>query len=125
MSPPAPGLGAFFDQGGASSATLLAGRPFHFEYESISLKLLILADLPATLAIVPLSLALLPLWKSFHIGFYLSSYLSAAVLLISASCQWLLIGHQIDQWLVCGATGFIRRFVDGSVFSLLQSSSVR
>jgi len=93
-------LGAFFDQGGGSSATLLAGRPFHFEYESPFLKLLILSDIPAMLAIVPLSFALLPFWKSFHIGFYLGSYLGAAVLLISASCQWLLIGHQIDQWLV-------------------------
>src|SRR5579864_1985923 len=100
MSPPAPGLGAFFDQGGGSSATLLAGRPFHFEYESLFLKLLILVDIPAMLAEVPLGLALLPFWKSFHIGFYLGSYLSAAVLLFGASCQWLLVGRQLDQWLI-------------------------
>src|SRR5678816_365309 len=34
MPAPAPGLGEFLDRGGGSSATLLAGRPFHFSYES-------------------------------------------------------------------------------------------
>jgi hypothetical protein len=100
MSPPAPGLGAFFDQGGGSSATLLAGRPFHFEYESLLLKFLIVVDIPAMLGMVPLSFVLLLFSKQFHLGFYQGSYLSAAILLFGASCQWLLAGHQLDQWLI-------------------------
>jgi hypothetical protein len=38
MSPPAPWLGEFLDRGGWSSATLFAGRPFHFHYESRVMK---------------------------------------------------------------------------------------
>src|SRR5262245_41572750 len=56
MSPPSSGLGAFLDGGGWSSATLLAGRPFHFAYESLLLKWLVLLDLPGTLAVIPVSL---------------------------------------------------------------------
>jgi hypothetical protein len=105
MSTPAPGLGKFFDQGGGSSATLLAGRPFHFEYESLLLKLLILVDVPSTLATVPLSFALLLAATPFHLGFYQGSYLSAAMLLLGASCQWLVVGHQLDRWFVCKRWG--------------------
>jgi hypothetical protein len=100
MSPPAPGLGAFLDQGGGSSATLLAGRPFHFEYESLFLKLLILSDLPSMLAMVPLSFALMLLPDAFHLGLYQGSYLGATVLLFGASCQWLLVGNELNEWLV-------------------------
>jgi hypothetical protein len=50
MSPPAPGLGEFLDGGGWSSATLFAGRPFHFHYESMVMKLLVLVDFPSMLA---------------------------------------------------------------------------
>jgi len=103
MSPPAPGLAKFLDQGGWSSATLLAGRPFHFEYESLFLKLLILVDLPSMLAVVPLSLLMFP--AHFHISSYQGSYLSAALLLFAASFQWLLVGHQVDQWLECKKWG--------------------
>ena len=100
MSPPAPGLGALFDQGGGSSATLLAGRPFHFEYESLFLKLLILVDIPAMLGMVPLSFVLLLFSTRVHLGFYQGSYLSAAILFLGASCQWLLVGRQLEKWLL-------------------------
>jgi hypothetical protein len=103
MSSPAPGLGRVFDQGGGSSATLLAGRPFHLEYESLFLKLLILVDIPSTIAMVPLSFLLPLVTTGFHLGFYQGSYLSAAILLFGASCQWLLVGYQLDQWLECKA----------------------
>jgi hypothetical protein len=49
MSPPSPALADFFDKGGASTAALLAGRPFHFHYESALLQLLVLADFPSML----------------------------------------------------------------------------
>jgi len=97
MSPPSPGLGEYLDKGGGSSATLLAGRPFHFHYESLVLRLVILVDMPALLAMVPLSFLELPLLKLFRLSFYYCSYSSAALLLFGASCQWLLIGNRLQQ----------------------------
>ena len=58
MSPPAPGLGQYLDRGGWSSATLLAGRPFHFHYKSVALKFLITVDIPAMVVMVPVGLAM-------------------------------------------------------------------
>jgi len=82
MSPPSPGLGEFLDRGGWSSATLLAGKPFHYEYESLGLKLLILTDLPAMLAMLPVSLLLAPVSKVAGLSFYSNSYRLV-------SCWWL------------------------------------
>src|SRR5215467_3337905 len=77
MSPPSPGLGTFLDGGGGSSATLLAGRPFHFEYESLLLRSLVLLDLPATVAMIPVSFALVSVLKVCGFGFYAFSYVTA------------------------------------------------
>jgi hypothetical protein len=96
MSPPDAALGAFFDAGGGSSATLLAGRPFHFVYESLGLKLLFLADLPSYFLGIPLSVAAGMLALSLHIGFYYGSYATAACWLLAGSTQWLLIGYAFD-----------------------------
>src|SRR5215475_7793034 len=74
MSPPSRALGAFFDRGGGSTAALLAGRPFHFEYESIFLKLLFLMDLPSIVAAFPLSVVSAPLVVLFRVGHYYGSY---------------------------------------------------
>src|SRR5690242_7201410 len=88
MSPPEPEFGEFLDQGGGSSATLLAGRPFHFTYESLLLKLLILGDVPAIIAILPLSALLVISLEMLKIGSYWGSYGEAALSLFGASCQW-------------------------------------
>jgi hypothetical protein len=48
---------------------------------------------------------LLPLLTRLHLGFYQGSYMSAAVLLVGATFQWLLVGHHLDQWLVCKRWG--------------------
>jgi hypothetical protein len=45
MSPPSPGPANYIEHGGWSSATILAGRPFHYHYESLSLQILALLDL--------------------------------------------------------------------------------
>ena len=105
MSPPSPGMGAFFDQGGWSSATLFAGRPFHFHYESLVLKLLILADLPSAFAMLPLDLVLASFLKLLHFGFYVGSYLSAVLVLFGATCQWLLVGSKGERWLASRTWG--------------------
>ena len=97
MSPPAPGFGAFLDGGGRSSATLLAGRPFHWHYESLLLKSLFLADLPSILAMVPVNLVVLLPLTPLHLGFYVISYLTAAIWLLGASVQWLVVGSWLEQ----------------------------
>src|SRR5262252_1294410 len=81
MSPPSPGFAAFLQNGGGSSATIFAGRPFHFTYESVALKLLLLFDLPSELVVaavgllsIPISL---PLEKMFHTTLYAGSYFGA------------------------------------------------
>jgi hypothetical protein len=105
MSPPAPDSATFLDEDGGSSATVLAGRPFHFEYESPILKLLIVVEVPSILAMVPLSFVMPLLATRFHLGFYQLSYVSAVILLFASSCQWLLVGEKVDQWLACTRWG--------------------
>jgi hypothetical protein len=105
MSPPAPGLAQFLQGGGWSSATLFAGRPFHFEYESIPLKFLFLIDLPSALAAIPLDFATYPLAKMSHLSFYTGSYVAATELPLVATFQWLLVGQTISGWLASKRRG--------------------
>lgn len=97
MSPPSRGLGERIDRGGYVSATLLAGRPFHYTYESIALKLLVLVDLPSFLVCIPVSLLSTPVHVVIHFGSYVSSYVAAALLLTVSSCQWLAVGKLIES----------------------------
>ncbi len=96
MSPPSPGFANYLDHGGWSSATLLAGRPFHFVYESLPLKLLFLADLPSMLVEILPALVLSPVLRILHVGFYSSSYIDAALWLTLGSCQWLVVGVLVE-----------------------------
>ena len=96
MSPPSKDLGSFFDSGGWSSATLLAGRPFHFHYESVFLKALLLADLPSLLAV---AFGLAPVRAFFlpALGHFDASYVAAGEWLWAGSLQWLVIGAVLEQ----------------------------
>ena len=96
MSPPSPALGEFFDIGGGSSATIFAGRPFHFTYESILLKSLILAGLPSGLLQLPVDFAI---QKALHLHAYALSDLDAALLFLIATCQWMTTGYVAQTWL--------------------------
>ena len=92
MAPPSHAFADFLDSGGGSSAAVFAGRPFHFTYESVPLKVLILADLPSML--VGSALGFLEgLFKTIHLNLYVASYFGAALLLVIATCQWLVIGN--------------------------------
>lgn len=97
MSPPAPWLGEFLDRGGWSSAMLFAGRPFHFHYESIVMKLLVLVDFPSMLAALPIELLMSPLMSAVHPGSFIGSYVGALIELVTASCQWLAVGFAVDR----------------------------
>ena len=96
MSPPAPSFAKFLDGGRWSSATVFAGRPFHFTYESIFLKALLIVDMPSMLAAVPFGLLLAPAEKALQVGSFVGSYVDAVVLLSVGTCQWLLVGNLID-----------------------------
>lgn len=97
MSPPSPELAAFFDQGGGSSATLFAGRPFHFHYESIGLKVLMILDIPAVFSLIPLGIVLSPLSWIHRPNAYEASYLEALLALFAATVQWLIVGRKCEQ----------------------------
>lgn len=92
MSPPSPELGRFFDEGGWSSATILAGRPFHFTYESPLLKTLIVADLPASLVSIPVSIPVTYVLRILKVGSFVGSYVDATIALLTGCLQWLILG---------------------------------
>lgn len=107
MSPPARALGDFLDNGGSSTAALLAGRPFHFHYESVSLQLMVLADMPSMLAGALLTLLSLPLLANIHVGHYAGSYFGAGLLLLLATFQWLAVGKTVQTRLSSKSWGAV------------------
>lgn len=96
MSPPAPSFAKFLDSGGWSSATVFAGRPFHFTYESVFLKALLVVDTPSMLVGIPLGFLSAPIERVLHVGFFVGSYVDAVALLLVGTCQWLVVGNLID-----------------------------
>ena len=78
---------------------MFAGRAFHFTYQSVDLKALVVADLPAGMVQLPLGLLLSPIIKILHIGTYAASYVGAAILFILATCQWLVVGRLAEGFL--------------------------
>ena len=102
MSPSSPELGKWIDRGAYVSTSLLAGRPFHFAYESIAIKFLVLVDFPSFVASIPLGLLLSPLHQFTHFGAYVGSYVAAAILLLMASFQWLVTGRVIESRILAG-----------------------
>lgn len=74
---------------------LIAGRFFHFSYETTLHKLTMLADLPA---LVPASLFIAPVYYVFpRTCAYTASWITAFVFLAFASSQWLLVGYGIER----------------------------
>jgi hypothetical protein len=100
MSPPSRDVADFIEHSEWSSATaILAGRPFHYHYESLSLQILFFVDLPSSLAAIPVGFLALPFLKLFHLGLYEGSYVSAGILLAVSALQWLTIGYIADKCL--------------------------
>jgi hypothetical protein len=107
MSPPSPAFADYLDNGGSSTAALLAGRPFHFHYESALLQLLLLADLPSMLVEALLALLSLPLLMNIQVGHYVGSYFGAGLLLLIATFQWLAVGKSVQTWLSSKSWGVV------------------
>jgi len=89
MSPTSPQLAQFLDQGGWSSASVLAGRPFHFHYESNLLKCLFVVDSPSMVAAIPLDFVVGALFKVIRVGSFVGSYFGAGVMLLAGTFEWL------------------------------------
>jgi len=99
MSPPSPQFAQFLDHGGGSSASILAGRPFHFEYESILLKCLLLIDLPSLIAALPLDLFVGSMLRALRVGSFTGFYFGAGFFLLVGSFEWLILGKLTQSWL--------------------------
>lgn len=97
MGPPSRAAAAFLDSVQGADSTFFAGRPFHFVYQSWILKSVIVADMPSMLIQVACGLILWPLSFTMHVGTYEGSYISAGVLFVIASMQWLMVGHAFQQ----------------------------
>ena len=98
MSPPSREVANFIEQFSGSTVAILAGRPFHFAYESLFLQLLTVLDLPSMFASIPVGLLLSPLLKLFHLGLYEGSYVGAGIQIAMGSLQWLLVGRRFEVW---------------------------
>ena len=74
---------------------LIAGRFFHFTYESTLHKLTVVADLPSLLLS---SLLTAPIYRIYpDLCVYTASWIDAAVLLVVTSFQWLFMGFVIER----------------------------
>jgi len=102
MSPPdrdfADSLDSLYASGGWSSATVFAGRPFHWHYESIPLKGMFISDLPAAF-ISTASASAVQYTLRFWPGLYVQSWLDAGAWLFVASVQWLFLAYWFERHL--------------------------
>jgi len=110
MSPPnqefASNLEQLYEQGGWCSASLLAGRPFHYTYEAVLLKVVVFIDMPSMIvAIVPSMVVDVIARKVFGLSLYVSSYVDAVVLLLVASMQWCVMAYIVESRLCSGPKG--------------------
>ena len=80
-----------------SSSVLLAGRGFHYHYESPLLKLLILVDLPGLLLGLIVGLMLIPINSVAPLGAYDESWVAAGILLLGTSIQWQMVGYCLEK----------------------------
>lgn len=95
--PPSPEFARWLGGLQGSSSTIFAGRPFHFHYESTLTKVVVISDMPLTIAALPLSVVVaLTLWP-MHLGLYYSSYVEAGITLLAATLQWLTVGRLIQD----------------------------
>jgi uncharacterized protein YceK len=74
--------------------SLIAGRSFHWENESLLLQLVTLLDLPA----IFIADTVLILFSSLNLCRYTKSWVEAILILVFASLQWLLIGYGLQEF---------------------------
>jgi hypothetical protein len=89
---PCPPEAVCFDLWDAAGQSVVAGRPVHFHYETLLMKLLIIADMPA---IVAAGVASLPLFWILRHDELRQSWLVAAGWVGFGSLQWWMLGTYI------------------------------
>jgi hypothetical protein len=97
MGPPSRGAANLLDSLQGADWTLLAGRPFHFTYQSWVLKSVLLADLPAMLVASLTDLLVWPVSFVTRVGRYEGSYIGAGLLFVMATGQWLIVGYELER----------------------------
>ena len=82
-----------FDITRHAGVSIIAGRAFHWYYESTLLKVIFLFDLPGELLAFLMSLpfARVFYWASIQV----QSWMTAVILLIGTSIQWWLVGYSL------------------------------
>jgi hypothetical protein len=93
MGPASRTAAAFLNSLQGADWTFFAGRPFHFTYQSWTLKSLLLADMPSLFVQVFGGLLLWPVRCMVHVDIYEGSYVSAGFLFVIGTVQWLLVGR--------------------------------
>jgi hypothetical protein len=84
-----------FDISRAAGVSIIAGRAFHWHYESTLLKVIILLDLPGALLAFLMSL---PLTLIFYgASMQVQSWIEAVIFLIGTSIQWWLVGYGLHS----------------------------
>jgi hypothetical protein len=80
-----------FDITRAAGVSVIAGRAFHWHYESTLLKIIFLLDLPGALLALLMSLPFALVFSGASTA--VQSWIGAVILLIGTSIQWLLVGY--------------------------------
>ena len=79
--------------GSAFDSSLLAGRYYHFHYESTLMKTLTFLDIPS----IALGSSAASLLSPFKFCVYTASWIEGLLILTFASLQWLLIGFFLQE----------------------------
>jgi hypothetical protein len=82
-----------FDITRHAGVSIIAGRAFHWHYESTLLKVICLLDLPGILLSIPMGLPFAFIFNDASIQVH--SWIGAAIMLIGTSIQWWLVGYAI------------------------------
>ena len=80
-----------FDITRAAGVSIIAGRAFHWYYESTLLKIVFLLDLPGVLLAFLMSLPFALIF--YGTGIQVQSWITAVIFLIGTSIQWCLVGY--------------------------------
>jgi len=84
-----------FDITRHAGVAIIAGRAFHWFYESTLLKVIFLFDLPGVLLALLMSLPFALIFYGASIQ--VQSWITAVILLIGTSIQWWLVGYSL-RW---------------------------
>jgi hypothetical protein len=83
-----------FDISRVAGVSIIAGRAFHWHYESTLLKVICVLDLPGILLSLPIGLPFPFIFKEASVQ--VQSWIGAVIMLIGTSIQWWLVGYALS-----------------------------